>query len=152
MFGAQLDEISLYVHFSCKHIFRCSLFSRDSMCAIFRRDAPGRKSQQLSMRSSSRVCSCLRRRLIAKIYPSPNSESSTGFRNSVFYSWSFEVHWISFHGSYDFGYFLKILTCQPLPDEEDGFFDLLRAYFPSLYDIKSAFRSVSDSVFGASAV
>jgi CCR4-NOT transcription complex subunit 7/8 len=54
------------------------------------------------------------------------------------------VHWISFHGSYDFGYFLKILTCQPLPDEEDGFFDLLRAYFPSLYDIKFLLRSVED--------
>jgi CCR4-NOT transcription complex subunit 7/8 len=54
------------------------------------------------------------------------------------------VHWISFHGSYDFGYFLKILTCQPLPDEEDQFFDLLRAYFPSLYDIKFLLRSVDD--------
>jgi CCR4-NOT transcription complex subunit 7/8 len=53
-----------------------------------------------------------------------------------------EVHWISFHGSYDFGYLLKILTCQPLPDEEADFFDLLRAYFPSLYDIKFMLRSV----------
>lgn len=53
-----------------------------------------------------------------------------------------DVKWISFHGSYDFGYLLKILTCQPLPDDEGTFFELLRTYFPSLYDIKYLLRSV----------
>lgn len=47
-----------------------------------------------------------------------------------------EVKWISFHGSYDFGYLLKLLTCQPLPSSEPQFFELLHDFFPSLYDIK----------------
>jgi CCR4-NOT transcription complex subunit 7/8 len=55
-----------------------------------------------------------------------------------------DVKWISFHGSYDFGYLLKILTCQPLPDEEGPFFDLLHTYFPVLYDIKFLLRNVEN--------
>lgn len=47
-----------------------------------------------------------------------------------------DVKWISFHGSYDFGYLLKLLTCAPLPDNEAQFFDLLHDFFPALYDIK----------------
>ncbi|KAG0556778.1 hypothetical protein KC19_11G078500 [Ceratodon purpureus] len=46
------------------------------------------------------------------------------------------VHWITFHSGYDFGYLLKLLTCQNLPASEDEFFNLLRTYFPTLYDIK----------------
>merc|ERR1719162_759608 len=47
-----------------------------------------------------------------------------------------EVKWISFHSGYDFGYLLKLLTCSPLPSEENVFFDLLHTYFPYIYDIK----------------
>lgn len=46
------------------------------------------------------------------------------------------VTWITFHGGYDFGYLLKVLTCKPLPEGEDAFFALLRTYFPSTYDEK----------------
>ncbi|CAM9401904.1 unnamed protein product, partial [Discosporangium mesarthrocarpum] len=46
------------------------------------------------------------------------------------------VHWISFHSGYDFGYLLKILTCQDLPQQESEFFELLQLYFPKLFDIK----------------
>ncbi|KAI9920838.1 hypothetical protein PsorP6_002097 [Peronosclerospora sorghi] len=46
------------------------------------------------------------------------------------------VKWVSFHGSSDFGYLLKVLTCAPLPAEEDTFFDLLHTYFPATYDLK----------------
>lgn len=42
---------------------------------------------------------------------------------------------------YDFGYLLKILTCSPLPAEEGDFFDLLRTYFPCIYDIKYLMKS-----------
>jgi len=47
-----------------------------------------------------------------------------------------EVHWVTFHSGYDFGYLLKLLTCAPLPPTEAGFFELLGLYFPALYDIK----------------
>ena len=47
-----------------------------------------------------------------------------------------QVRWISFHGGYDFGYLLKLLTCTALPSAEGEFFELLRLYFPNIYDIK----------------
>ena len=46
------------------------------------------------------------------------------------------VHWITFHSGYDFGYLVKLLTCQKLPAAEADFFKLLQLYFPTLYDIK----------------
>lgn len=46
------------------------------------------------------------------------------------------VHWVTFHSGYDFGYLLKLLTCQTLPDTQVGFFNLINMYFPTLYDIK----------------
>ncbi|XP_077217210.1 putative CCR4-associated factor 1 homolog 7 [Tasmannia lanceolata] len=46
------------------------------------------------------------------------------------------VHWVTFHSGYDFGYLLKVLTCVNLPDTQDGFFDLIKMYFPTVYDIK----------------
>lgn len=39
-----------------------------------------------------------------------------------------QVRWITFHSSYDFGYLLKVLTCQPLPATESEFFQLLKVY------------------------
>jgi len=47
-----------------------------------------------------------------------------------------DIHWITFHSGYDFGYLLKILTCQPLPSNEPEFFELLNIYFPNIFDIK----------------
>lgn len=46
------------------------------------------------------------------------------------------ITWLSFHGSYDFGYLLKLLTCSPLPSDESLFFDLFHLYFPSSFDLK----------------
>ncbi|KAF6166899.1 hypothetical protein GIB67_020333 [Kingdonia uniflora] len=46
------------------------------------------------------------------------------------------VHWVTFHSGYDFGYLLKVLTCRSLPDTQMGFFDLIKMYFPTVYDIK----------------
>lgn len=46
------------------------------------------------------------------------------------------VHWVTFHSGYDFGYLLKLLTCQNLPDTQAGFFTLINVYFPKIYDIK----------------
>lgn len=52
-----------------------------------------------------------------------------------------DVKWISFHSGYDYGYLLKVLTCQALPKEEREFFELLRTYFPCVYDIKYLMKS-----------
>lgn len=52
-----------------------------------------------------------------------------------------DVKWVSFHSSYDYGYLLKVLTCQALPKEENEFFELLRIYFPCIYDIKYIMKS-----------
>jgi len=46
------------------------------------------------------------------------------------------VKWVSFHSGYDYGYLLKLLTTADLPNDEKTFFDLLRIYFPTIYDIK----------------
>lgn len=51
------------------------------------------------------------------------------------------IRWISFHSGFDFAYLLKLLTCKPLPLEEADFFDLLRLYFPGIYDIKYLMKS-----------
>lgn len=52
-----------------------------------------------------------------------------------------DVKWISFHSYYDFGYLLKLLTCRAMPPEENEFFDILRTYFPCIYDVKYLMRS-----------
>ena len=47
-----------------------------------------------------------------------------------------DVHWVSFHSGYDFGYLMKIMLCTQLPENEEEFHKLLKIFFPSLYDIK----------------
>ena len=42
---------------------------------------------------------------------------------------------------YDFAYLLKVLTAQNLPSEESDFFDLLKLYFPNIYDVKYLMKS-----------
>lgn len=51
------------------------------------------------------------------------------------------IKWLSFHSGYDFGYLLKLLTDQNLPSEEGDFFELLRLYFPNIYDVKYLMKS-----------
>lgn len=46
------------------------------------------------------------------------------------------IKWLSFHSGYDFGYLLKLLTDQNLPQDENDFFESLRLYFPTVYDVK----------------
>ncbi|WOK99969.1 hypothetical protein Cni_G08681 [Canna indica] len=57
------------------------------------------------------------------------------------------VSWVTFHCAYDFGYLLKILTCRRLPDTREGFFELVRTFFPVVYDIKHLMR-FSNSLHG----
>uniref|UniRef100_A0A2K6EL69 poly(A)-specific ribonuclease n=1 Tax=Propithecus coquereli TaxID=379532 RepID=A0A2K6EL69_PROCO len=51
------------------------------------------------------------------------------------------VKWLSFHSGYDFGYLIKILTNSNLPEEELDFFEILRLFFPVIYDVKYLMRS-----------
>jgi CCR4-NOT transcription complex subunit 7/8 len=52
-----------------------------------------------------------------------------------------DVKWISFHSGYDFGYILKMVTLVNMPVTENEFFDLLKTWFPCIYDIKFLMRS-----------
>ncbi len=47
-----------------------------------------------------------------------------------------DVKWISFHGGYDFAYLLKVLIGRNLPPEQKEFFEILKIYFPTIYDMK----------------
>eukprot|EP01094_Clydonella_sp_ATCC50884_P024965 TRINITY_DN6403_c0_g1_i3.p1 TRINITY_DN6403_c0_g1~~TRINITY_DN6403_c0_g1_i3.p1 ORF type:complete len:167 (-),score=60.18 TRINITY_DN6403_c0_g1_i3:187-687(-) len=52
-----------------------------------------------------------------------------------------DVRWLSFHSGYDFGYLLKVLSCDSMPADEETFFDLIHTYFPNIYDIKFLMKS-----------
>ncbi|KAL9073408.1 MAG: hypothetical protein Q9157_004767 [Trypethelium eluteriae] len=47
-----------------------------------------------------------------------------------------DVHWISFHSGYDVAYLVKLMWCKPLPGEEDEFYELVKKFFPNLWDTK----------------
>ncbi|CAF0784348.1 unnamed protein product [Didymodactylos carnosus] len=51
------------------------------------------------------------------------------------------IVWLSFHSGYDFGYLLKMLTGKLLPDTENEFFELLKLFFPNIYDVKYLMKS-----------
>lgn len=51
------------------------------------------------------------------------------------------VKWLSFHSGYDFGYLIKILSNSNLPEEEVDFFEILRLFFPIIYDVKYLMKS-----------
>ena len=47
-----------------------------------------------------------------------------------------KITWLSFHGSFDFAYFIKILTGEKLPNTVQQFNELRKHLCPSIYDIK----------------
>jgi CCR4-NOT transcription complex subunit 7/8 len=51
------------------------------------------------------------------------------------------IKWIGFHSGYDFGYLLKILSGQSIPESEKEFFELIRIYFPTIYDVRYVMES-----------
>jgi CCR4-NOT transcription complex subunit 7/8 len=59
-----------------------------------------------------------------------------------------DIHWISFHGSYDFGYLLKYLICTNLPETEIEFINLLDIYFINYYDIKTLVKTKDNLKIG----
>ncbi|KAF7149344.1 hypothetical protein RHSIM_Rhsim03G0256200 [Rhododendron simsii] len=54
------------------------------------------------------------------------------------------VQWVTFHSAYDFGYLVKLLTGQNLPNTLEEFLDLIKLYFPTLYDTKHLMKFCHD--------
>lgn len=54
------------------------------------------------------------------------------------------IYWLSFHSGYDFGYLLRLLTGSQLPKTVGEFFELLKIYFPRIYDLKYLMKSTKD--------
>ncbi|KAJ0687597.1 putative poly(A)-specific ribonuclease [Helianthus annuus] len=50
------------------------------------------------------------------------------------------ICWVTFHGGYDFGYLIKLLTRRELPGSQSVFFGLMGVYFPVVYDVKHMMR------------
>ncbi|XP_057803965.1 probable CCR4-associated factor 1 homolog 11 [Salvia miltiorrhiza] len=51
--------------------------------------------------------------------------------------------WVTFHGAYDLGFMVKILTGRRLPGTLDDFLALLRVHLgPSMYDVKPVARAL----------
>ena len=50
------------------------------------------------------------------------------------------VKWISFHGSFDFSYLMKVLTNSELPDSHRAFTTMMEYFFPNVYDLKYLVR------------
>ena len=50
------------------------------------------------------------------------------------------IKWVSYQGSYDFAYLLKLLINDNLPESEDEFMNLLKLYFPTFFDIRMLVR------------
>uniref|UniRef100_A0A7N0VLN0 poly(A)-specific ribonuclease n=1 Tax=Kalanchoe fedtschenkoi TaxID=63787 RepID=A0A7N0VLN0_KALFE len=58
------------------------------------------------------------------------------------------VHWVTFHGAYDFGYLIKALTKSTLPDNLQDFLNLVQLYFGThVYDVKYMVKFVPQ-IFG----
>jgi len=47
------------------------------------------------------------------------------------------VTWITFHGCFDFGYLMKSVMYESLPDDHEDFLRYHRIYFPRSYDLKA---------------
>ena len=68
-------------------------------------------------------------------------DSSKIFQLSFLFLHANYLAMLSVCSGYDFAYLLKVLTAQNLPSEESEFFDLLKLYFPNIYDVKYLMKS-----------
>ena len=55
-----------------------------------------------------------------------------------------DVHWITFHGAFDFAYLVKLLKNETLPEKKDLFKILTKQLFPNIYDIKIMVDSLEE--------
>ncbi len=54
------------------------------------------------------------------------------------------IYWITFHGTYDFSYLLKVLINDSLPATSKDFLSYLKHIFPNIYDIKTMINEIDD--------
>lgn len=54
------------------------------------------------------------------------------------------VYWITFHGTYDFSYLLKVLINNVLPNTSKEFLTYLKHVFPNIYDIKTMINELDE--------
>jgi len=47
-----------------------------------------------------------------------------------------DIHWVSYHGAFDFGYLLRLLKNEELAIDEKSFLKELFTFFPNVYDVK----------------
>lgn len=47
-----------------------------------------------------------------------------------------DVYWVTFHGIYDFAYLLRVIKNIRLPDKESEFYEDLKTYFGTYYDLR----------------
>lgn len=57
-----------------------------------------------------------------------------------------DVWWISFHSGYDFAYLMKIMLPKLLPNDEDEYRELVKTFFPNIYDVKYMLRHAQNMV------
>ncbi|KAJ3673222.1 hypothetical protein LUZ60_006596 [Juncus effusus] len=59
------------------------------------------------------------------------------------------ISWITFHGAYDFGYMIKVLSGKMLPETIDEFSRLTRSFFGyNIFDIKYLIKSCDINLYG----
>ena len=60
-----------------------------------------------------------------------------------------DIYWITFHGAFDFAYFVKVLSNSVLPQTIEKFKTSMRMFFPNVADIKVIMKEVHDLKMGA---
>jgi CCR4-NOT transcription complex subunit 7/8 len=59
-----------------------------------------------------------------------------------------DVVWVVYQGGYDFAYLLRIVTGQASPATAEDFFNALKVYFPTFYDIRYIVSQVEPRMSG----
>ena len=59
-----------------------------------------------------------------------------------------KIKWISYQGSYDFAYLLKLLRNEQFPENEKAFVNTLQLYFPEFYDVRMLVKDIDNYFYG----
>jgi len=59
-----------------------------------------------------------------------------------------KITWVTFHGTYDLAYLLKMIKNENLPNDEKTFLENIDFYFPNFFDVKFLLRNSCYSNYG----